>query len=191
MSFATLEEAWGLASFEVAPPPRGLPEPRGPPEQQQHHRRPRAPAQPAQPAQPAEPRRFALAAPAPQGYDKDDGEDTQPTRRVLARTYARFGLEGVLRLMPREALQQLNRVAAARGGGGGGAGSRLWDDFVAFVSCPEKMLLLLLCAFALLVVWDGLQADHAANAAASLASLHMAPFPTATALGGGGGGGLM
>lgn len=99
----------------------------------------------------------------------------QDTKRFVARTYARFGLPGVLRLLPREATAQLGGGRGRGRGRGGGRGA--WDQIRTFVSCPEKMLFVLLCAFALLVVWDGLQATQAANTAATLASLHMAPFP--------------
>lgn len=119
-------------------------------------------------------------APAPQLMPQREEDDAtvQDTRRFMAQTYARFGLAGVLRLLPREATAQL---AAGQGGGRRGRGTDMWAQVRTFVSCPEKMLFVLLFAFALLVVWDSLQSEHAANAAATLASLHMAPFPVSLA----------
>jgi len=161
MSFATLEEAWGLPALE-----------------QRHPR--------AEPARGAEKTPFSKQArpsplpdahrgdfaPAPQLMPRSEHDDAAvlEARRILAQTYARFGAAGVLRLLPREAVADLRR-----GGAAGGGGARFWDGVVEFVSCPEKMLFVLLCAFALLVVWDGWQTSQAAHSAAALASLHMAP----------------
>lgn len=175
MSFATLEEAWGMSSFDQ-PPLRQFddsiePASRRPattPFTKMHKPSPAVPG-------PA-PTDFA---PAPQLMPRREEDDAavQDTKRFLARTYARFGLPGLLRLLPREAAQQVR--GGGRGGGGWRGGGRgLWDEIVDFVSCPEKVLFLLLCAFALLVVWDGWQSESsAAQTAATLASLQMAPFP--------------
>jgi len=193
MSFATLEEAWGVPSFGAAPPPLvggGGDDAGGyPPARAAHNKRGRG----------RPPRRKATApgmmpglrgrppmaeaspvgdfAPAPQLTPRREDDDTemQNVRRFLARTYARFGAAGLARLLPREAARELG------GGGGGHKRSRMWDEVVRFVSCPEKMLFVLLCAFVLLVAWDSWRGDHAATAAATMAAMHMAPFATPAA----------
>ena len=192
MSFATLEEAWGMPSLTqqadggVAPAgfgSRGLTQ--GPAPQQQHQQH--------QQQRPAMRRRRKVktggggTAAAQQHFApvaqlmpqrEDDDTEIQNSRRFLARTYARFGLPGLLRLMPREATAQMG----GGGGGGRGRGARagVWDSIVEFVTCPEKMLFMLLCAFAMLVVWDTWSSGSGGGVGGSmeyqsLASLQ--PFP--------------
>lgn len=142
MSFATLEEAWGLhglAPMPAAPAPLmaggggssgggggggGL--------QQRpaaHLRRPD--------------NGFAPAMAPPRS--EDDALAVQNARKFLNATYARFGLAGVARLLPKEAARRLMKK------GRGDLVARV----TAFLSSPEKLLFVLLCAFALLVVVDG------------------------------------
>lgn len=181
MSFATLEEAWGMPSLTQQAEPgagfgsaRGLTQ--GPPQQQKQaaarRRRRRTAAGAGQQSPHA-----GVYAPVPQMMPQREDDDTevQNSRRFLARTYARFGLPGVLRLLPREAAAQMGSLA-----GGKGAGSKVWDSIVEFVTCPEKMLFMLLCAFAILVVWDTWHTPSGGveYTPASLASLtNMQPFP--------------
>lgn len=170
MSFATLEEAWGLSSFATP----------GAPAAPRRHQAAKPAAAPRRkhgfggfgPGGVPGGARGGSFAPAPELTPQraDDDVEIQNAKKLLARTYARYGTAGLARLLPREAVGEL-----AGGGGRGGAG--WWDEVVKFVSCPEKMLFVLLCAFALLVVWDSWKTDHAAHAAATLASMHMAPFP--------------
>lgn len=179
MSFATLEEAWGMPSLtqqaDVGPAgfgSRGLTQGPSPPQHQKMQRRQRR-RRPAGGGSLSPPTPFA---PAPQLMPtrEDDETEVQNSRRFLARTYARFGLPGVLRLLPREATAQ---IGSGHTGGGGGAG--VWKSIVDFVTCPEKMLFVLLCAFAMLVVWDTWNGSGGGvEYTQSLSSLtSMQPFP--------------
>lgn len=150
MSFATLEEAWGVPGFSN--PARPVAD-----ASRDAHRDASRDAH-----------RHGDFAPAPQLLPRAEADDAaaEEARRVLARAYARHGVAGVLRLLPSDAAARL----------GPGRGDGLWADVADFVSCPEKVLFVLLCAFALLVVWDGWHASQAArNAVASLQSLQMTP----------------
>lgn len=173
MSFATLEEAWGLPAFDAAPAAlTAAPYPAAPAGPPAAHRqaRPRFNRTPFSELNDPEPLPHDSFAPAPQPRREEDDLVIRETRRFLARAYARYGMAGVLRLLPPEAVGQMGKQR--RRGGGGGAGG-LWGQLVVFLSSPEKMLLTLLCIFAVLVVWDNWQSQQAAASAASLASLHM------------------
>jgi hypothetical protein len=208
MAFATLEEAWGnnLGSGPGGPAGPPLGRIRDPWAAAEPRRQPEAPGFGGPGAGFGGPGGFAPGAPGfgvgpagPGGFEDDAASIAwQEAQRFVARVYTREGLEGVLRLMPREAARELDQAAggwssSSRRGGGwtsdggrrprrdrGGAG---WAWLADFLACPEKVLLALLCLFAVLVAWDGWQAERTAHAAAALASLHMTPFPTASVLG--------
>lgn len=191
MSFATLEEAWGVPTLghaesgfavggmqgPVAPlPPKRQQRPAHR-RRQQRRRRP-----PPHVGLGSNARGRADFAPAPELMPSSGEDDVQiqNTRRFLAQTYARFGTPGVLRLLPPPALGELS---AAVGGGGGALGRRggghggFFGDLKKFFASPEKVLFLLLCAFALLVVWDNWHSSQAAAAAATMASMQLTAFP--------------
>lgn len=175
MSFATLEEAWGVPTlggggggfatggFGAAVPPQKAQLSRI------RRRRPlrRRVGQGSNARGRPEFSVSASAQPPPELMPSRQDDDVQVmnTRRFLAQTYSRFGALGVARLLPPPALQEL--CLARRGGGGGG-----WDDVRKFFSSPEKVLFLLLCAFALLVVWDNWHTASTADAVAGMASMH-------------------
>jgi hypothetical protein len=85
---------------------------------------------------------------------EDNDAALREVRQLLARTHAKHGLPGLLRLLPRDASAQLLSAANARGGAGGG----WWRGLADLLASPEKLLFVLLCAFALLVLWDNWQA---------------------------------
>ena len=185
MSFATLEEAWGVPRFSAdnarlsdddhRPSDHGSPghgsSGHGSPDHgssghgSSGHGRRRDPSR-------SFPRPFN--GDLPDAPPRSEAEDTQTeeTRRFLARTYARYGVQGLLRLMPREALPRL-------GGGRRHGGPGLWDAVARALSKPENVLFLLVAMFAVVVVWDALK-PGAGAVQPSLASLHMSPFPLGT-----------
>ena len=211
MSFATLEEAWGVPKFAAADSPpallgeaprvdgrhrrpttaarrrwfgseRGEPRPRdewdgpqdradgpldrldpldradGPPD------RPDGPLGPGSDDRPL--------GPVPRS--EADAATVQETRRFLARTYARFGVPGLVRLLPREAAMEMG-VPLRRDRLG--VGDRIWNAVLRALSTPETVLFFLLAAFAVVLLWER---REAAPQLPSLASLHMAPFPLGT-----------
>lgn len=227
MSFATLQEAWGLPSFDAPPlppphrrahptaghdnrhalPGHGLPgaapahfsfgeDHQGyqghhapPPGHRRHERRKKRERTPFSRLRKPEsssrrPVGFASEfAPAPQlaPLRADDELALQSARRFLATTYARYGLPGLIRLLPPEASHELRKGRGRSGGHGGGAHGlrKLWDELLTFLSSPEKLLMVLLCIFVLFVAWDNYHAQQAvARSAATLAS--MAPLPAFT-----------
>lgn len=158
MSFATLEEAWGVRSLVPPPPAADVADPPLPPSRRLRASRGR----------PLRPHAAAVV-------DPDDDPDAQAVRRVLARAYEQYGPQGVARLLPPGAMLD---IASVGGGPGGRRGRRgCWRRWLARkLKKPETLLLVLLCAFALFVAWDATAARAAATAVPSLASLHMTPF---------------
>ena len=208
MSFATLEEAWGLSSFAIGggasgasgggPMSAAVSAAAGPGRGRRGgdsmgggmgggmgdgglagamQARPRAPLAGAGARGRGDSTVGFAPAPGLMPPQLEDGDDiaVQNTRKFLARTYARYGTAGLMRLMPREAAGEVGR--GMKGRRHRSALGDLWDDAVKFVACPEKMLFVLLCIFAMLVVWDSWRSDSAASAAATMASMHMTPFP--------------
>ena len=198
MSFATLEEAWGVPKFAAADsPPALLGEA---PRVDGHHRRPTTAARrrwfgsergkprprdewdspldradgpldrPDGPLGPGSDDR--PLGPVPRS--EADAATVQETRRFLARTYARFGVPGLVRLLPREAAMEMG-VPLRRDGLG--VGDRIWNAILRALSTPETVLFFLLAAFAVVLLWER---REAAPQLPSLASLHMAPFPLGT-----------
>lgn len=171
MSFATLEEAWGVRS--LVPPPAAAEPPEAaadlPPPVGRGGKLRRRPWSKTRP--PGARDEAAAYAPAPAPVDDD--ADAQALRRLLARAYGRYGPQGVARLLPPGAMLDI----ANAGGGHRGGGRRSWRRWLARVfRKPETLLLVLLCAFALFVAWDAVSARGGAAAVPSLASLHMTPF---------------
>lgn len=216
MSFATLEEAWGVPKFAAADSPPallgGAPRVDGPDGAAWHprHRRPTTAARQRWfGSERGEPRPRAAWAGAAGPLDRPDdaldrlddpldrpddplgpGSDDRPlgpvprseadaatvqeTRRFLARTYARFGVPGLVRLLPREAAMEMG-VPLRRDRLG--VGDRIWNAILRALSTPETVLFFLLAAFAVVLLWER---REAAPQLPSLASLHMAPFPLGT-----------
>ena len=194
MSFATIEEAWGVPRFSAGNAPadhldrdrhdrdQDRSQDRGQGRGRDDHRRGggghqrrRDPSRPGG----SFPRAFDSAddgfAPPVDAPPRSEAEDTdaENTRRFLARTYARYGVPGLLRVMPREALPHF--------GGARRRGPGLWGAVVRALSKPEHVLFVLVALFALVVLWDALARPAAAAAVQpSLASLHMSPFPLGT-----------
>jgi hypothetical protein len=172
MAFASLEEAWGVPSLEG---------PGGAAVDLRHERQP--PGQP--PGQPPERTPFArmarpraapddgdLLAPAdlaPPAPARDADADLAGARRLLEATYDRYGLPGLLRLLPRRATSALRRKCR-RGGGG------VWRGIRRLLSSADAVLVVLVAAFVALALWD----TRAAPAVPPLTSLHMSPFPLGT-----------
>jgi len=95
-----------------------------------------------------------------------------PIRRALAQAYGRYGMPGVLRLMPREAAFELKRFARE----GRKCRKSLWRRLGKLLSNPDVLLLGLVLAFVAMVMW-GARAEPAMPA---MTSLHMSPFPLGT-----------
>lgn len=106
-------------------------------------------------------------------YGRRNDGTYKETRAYLDHTYSRFGMAGIMRLLPRRAAAQLERRRRRRRGGG------VWDALCDVLSNPETTLFLLLVAFVLLVMWDSGQAD--AGMMPPLTALHMSPFPLTSA----------
>lgn len=161
MSFATLEEAWGMSTLgPVGPPVTAAPPPL------LRHRPGRQPFS-------------SLRQPGAADNLPGDGElprsasddlDYQNTQRYLARAYARFGPGVLLKLMPPEAVRQLGVVASRRRVRRGGWNLR------AMLNKPEALLFVLILAFVGFVLWDAW--SPRGGGGPSMASLHMAPFST-------------
>jgi hypothetical protein len=104
--------------------------------------------------------------------DGDESAAAMEARRYLARAYARNGVAGIIRALPPHAQMALaTRTFNARRRNG-----RSWSACIMdFLRSPEKVLLVLLVAFALLVLYD----TRRQSTAADLSALHqhIAPFP--------------
>lgn len=126
MAFATLEEAWGLPPAARAPQPP----PPGP--------RPR--------------KRVSDARVGGWGPPPSTGgawaatttdADVFAAREVIQRAYAAHGLRGLATLLPPELARRV-----------GGRPDSAWAAVTEFVSSPEKVLLVLLLAFLVLVFME-------------------------------------
>ena len=151
MSFATLEEAWGVPALGPVDRPTPSAE------------RPNAAAPRAQ-----RPVRRALDAKAP--LRLDDDVDVQHARRLLASAYASYGIAGVARLLPPEAADSLSLYHRRRKGG-------WWRRVRRALTRPETLLFLLLCVFVMFVLWDSL----GSRAPPALTAMPMATFSMGTA----------
>lgn len=194
MSFATLEEAWGLPRFSAAAaaaapagpdkgsPAAGHPNPAGHANRERgptnrRHRGPVADADVHGPATWSSPSGAADPLAGSRNEGTDDVE-VQNARRFLARTYARFGVPGLMRLMPHRAVEEMGGVG---GRGRHGPGAKLWNALLRALAHPETLLFLLLCAFAAVVTWDALKSEPCSSSLApTMTSLHMSPFPLGT-----------
>lgn len=177
MAFATLEEAWGMPRLQGPPTdllpaapnkriPGLAPQPHAQLHAQQPHTQPPAAKSSQFPAR-APTRTPSWTTSRRDVFDGDAG--AIEARDYLMRAYAKFGLEGVVQLLPRQAVVALARGGGGRGttGRGGGFGSWLAD----LVSSPEKVLVLLLAVFALVLLMDR------SSAPADMGLAHMHPFP--------------
>lgn len=173
MAFASLEEAWGMAVLGARDADRPMSSPA----------RPDA----GQDSSPGSPRRIPfskLVKPKAAGARafapaEDDNDALGATRQFLAETYDRFGMPGVMRLLPREAASKLkDGDRQDRRGKRGKRGRRgcFWSRMKRLLSRPEALLCGLFIAFVLLVLWD----RRAEPPMPTLTSLHMSPFPLGT-----------
>lgn len=177
MTFASLEEAWGVPAFGDAARP-GPFAGEGPPTQTQ--------TKPVQAFDPGETRGRTTAASV-----QDD--EVVVTRGVLQRAYRDRGTAGVLSLLPaecQESMLQLQRSPGRgemrgpgpRGGPRGGRrrrrrpswAKRMGKSISRALSDPNVLLLIVVALFAVLVMWDS---KPAADTFPSIASLHLSPFP--------------
>lgn len=158
MAFATLEEAWGLpaaanAGFQQLP---AVSQQQPGFKQALNQALKRTPKQ-SPPASPA-PR----AGPGIPLFDGDAG--AAEARQYLARAYARYGVQGVLQLLPRQAVASLRSSPRDRP-----------SSFAAWladlVSSPEKVLVVLLAVFAVFVLLDR------SSSPPDVGLAHMHPFP--------------
>lgn len=101
--------------------------------------------------------------------DGDESTASMEARRYLARAYAHGGVAGIIRALPPQAqLALASRTFKARK-------ERSWSAYIMdFLRSPEKVLLVLLVAFALLVLYDTRR-----QSAMDLSALHhhVTPFP--------------
>lgn len=121
-------------------------------------------------------------------HKKVEGSDARTARAVIQRRYARHGARGVVALLPPSCMRDVAAVAAKRArkqarkrgrkhkhgrkhGRGHGHHKRrypktLWGRIQRFladlVATPERVLLLLLCAFAAVLVWDNMRSRRSA-----------------------------
>lgn len=161
MSFATLEEAWGVTSFAGPRPQRPLQSPAAP----------LADSRPQKPLARARQVRARVAAAAtPEFINASEDVEFQNVQRALAQAYVRFGPRFVARLLPPEARHEI------RQGGGGdrrrGGGFGAWARDV--MRSPETVLFVLIGLFVALWAWDAFSSSS--RQSATLASLHMSPF---------------
>lgn len=156
MSFATLEEAWGVSSFAAS--------------------RPSQPAQsrmpsPSQPVPRVASKRMARQqTKSPEFIAPTDDVELQNVQRALARAYTRFGPGFVARLLPPEARHDLGLHAGKRRHGLGA-----W--LRKMLRSPETMVFVLVAVLVLFWAWDSFSSSRSAP---SLASLHMSPFSLGT-----------
>lgn len=162
MSFATLEEAWGVPSFAGGVKP--VHPPTVPTPVMQRHRKIRPPKKSAAAA--VEPQR-------PEFIATHDDTELQNVQRGIARAYARFGPGFVAKLLPAAARHDL---------GIHHSGKRRRNRFGQWVRSllrrPETLLVVLLVVFGAVWLWDSVSSSRAATP--SLASLHMTPFSLGT-----------
>lgn len=179
--FATLEEAWGLPRLGGSPNAAAVAasRPKPPLQHLQQHPLQQRPLQQGQfqqgqgqPGQRGQPGQFQ---PGQQTRAADDAY-FQQARRYLANVYATHGMPGLMRVLP---------PSAAKGWKGKGPsprhrrrpptslGDRVWE----FVTSPEKMLVVLLAAFAVLVLMDAQSTARDAAMMSSLQLQHVHPFP--------------
>lgn len=165
MTFASLEEAWGVPAFAAAA------EHESRPPQQQRREFPKAYGGGGE-----EPVSVAPAKPF------DAGDEEQAVRGALERAYRARGTLGVLELLPPECHRQVAAsVAASRPRRGPQRPRRRRHRRRSWVrrltdalSDPNNvLLLLLLAAFVVVLTWEGSRAQELPN----IASLHMSPFP--------------
>lgn len=177
MSFASLEEAWGVPAFgDQRPGPKPQQEPQQAPQQQPRPARPDREFPSA--FDHGSDRRTVL----PQQQVDDPGSEERVARDVLERAFRTRGAAAVLELLPVECQRQVVARAAAaqaparrlrrrprrrrrqRGGSWLRAVTRALSD-------PNVLLLLLVAAFVAMWSWDT-RAE-----VPNIASLHMSPFP--------------
>lgn len=170
MTFASLEEAWGVPAF-------------GDPGEKPQAQEPAAPQQrefpsayehgPARRQSPTPPRQAAL---------EDPGEEERVARGVLERAFRTRGTAGVLELLPSDCQRQvIGRAAAAQRPRMRRRRRRRRDwrrpswmrSVSKWLSDPNVLLLLLVAAFVVMMTWDSRPSDALPN----IASLHMSPFP--------------
>lgn len=140
MSFATLEEAWGMT-------PGGFDQGFDQPSRVEVQRTPfsRLPR----------PRAAAADGPfdQPSSEDRQDAE-VQGVRRFLARSYARYGAAGIARLLPPEAAAETQSLLMARRHHKGRRRRWCLKKMLRKLLQPEVLLLLLVAAFVAFVAWD-------------------------------------
>lgn len=166
MAFATLEEAWGMPVLDRPAAPRAA-SPAN--DDISTERRPRLRQARVTPAAPDEERAGPRFRPPFDDARSHAAVEVHTAQRVLARAYVDHGIAGVLALLPPDAAAALgSRYAHHRRR----RGVDLWN----MLNTPETLLFVLLCAFAMLVLWDSWRPAEAAMVP-SMASLHMSPFP--------------
>lgn len=99
-------------------------------------------------------------SPKPTFFTDGGGAVELEVRRFLADQYAKYGIQGVLRVLPHQAASRLGNRRRS---------DSLGDQVVRFLRSPEKLLLVLLAAFALLVFFDAKSPEVQLQ--------HMHPFP--------------
>ena len=145
MAFATLEEAWGLA-------PRELPTlARPPPPAKRAVKMAYGRAQPPRVGSWGPPSMSSpTSSPAGSPWGATTDADMFAARDVIQRAYTSYGLRGLAALLPPELA---SRVA--------GGNDSLWTAVGDFVSSPEKVLLVLVLAFLVLVFFESRAASPA------------------------------
>lgn len=127
-----------------------------------------------------EPKSAASKAAAPEPATVDP--EVRNAQALLARAYARYGVSGIHRLLPKEAVRDMSAKGRRRAKRHRRhrRRHRRWE--LPDVSSPETLLFLLLAAFMLLVMWDSLKGGGGGTDALgpSLTSLQMSPFPLGT-----------
>lgn len=171
MTFASLEEAWGVPAFgDPVDKPRQEPqqEPQAASPQREF---PTAYEHGRRQSSPPPPRQVAM---------DDPGEEERVARQVLERAFRTRGTVGVLELLPAQCQRAVVGRAAMQARGPMRRRQRRrrqrrpsWMRTVGkWLSDPNVLLLLLLAAFAVMLTWGEGRAPEP-----SIASLHMSPFP--------------
>lgn len=174
MTFASLEEAWGVPAFgDPGDKPPQTQEPAAPPQQREF---PTAYEHGSRRQSPSPPRQAAL---------EDPGEEERVARGVLERAFRTRGTAGVLELLPKDCQRQVVGAAAVATARRAPMRRRRmrrrrqwrrpsWMRRVSeWLSDPNVLILLLVAAFVIMMTWDSRPSDALPN----IASLHMSPFP--------------
>ena len=109
--------------------------------------------------------RVARAMPDVSSFHQDDARLSE-TKRILATEYERYGMAGVLGLLPAGVVRGMRRRSSF-------SLSSMFAD-------PEKIIFLLLAAFAVVVLYESFSRTSVAGGVGDSLMTYMPPFPVST-----------